>query len=120
MMTDDRDPLLQTLFADAQQDLDGEAFSARVMVQTRNMRYRIAAGFFCFVMVLATGAWFLAIPQELALLVAQVLTSALIDLGDSWVAWVLAPVNNIGSLLVISAKALRVAWKKIVGASYAH
>jgi hypothetical protein len=120
MMTDDRDPLLQTLFAEAQQDLDGEIFIDRVMAQTRTMRYKAIAGFICVTLILATCAWLLAIPQELAELFAQVLTRSLIDLGDSWLAWMLAPVNNIGSLLVLSAKVLRMAWKKVVYTSYAR
>jgi hypothetical protein len=120
MMTDDRDPLLQTLFAEAHSDLDGEVFITQVLAKTQTMRYRIVAGLFCFAMILATGAWYLAIPQELAQLAAQVLTTSLIDLGDSWLAWLFAPVNNIGSLLVITVKAFRVLWKKLIGASYAH
>lgn len=119
-MTDYRDPLLQTLFAEAQHDLDDEIFTARVMAQTRNLKYGVIAGFFCVTLMFAACAWYFAIPQELAQLVTQVLTTSLIDLGDSWLAWLLAPVNNIGSLLIIGAKALRVAWKKIVGASYAY
>ena len=90
------------------------------MAQTRGVRIRIVAGFACVTLMFAACAWYFAIPQELAQLVAQVLTRSLIDLGDRWLAWVLAPVNNIGSLLVISAKAVRVAWKKVRGASYAY
>lgn len=120
MMTDDRDPLLQTLFAEAQHDLDGEAFTALVMTQTRNLQYRLIAGLICVALMLATCAWLLAIPQEFGQLIAQLLSRSLIDLGDSWIAWLFLPVNNIGSLLIVSVNAIRVFRKKFIGASYSH
>ncbi len=119
MMTDERDPLLQTLFAEAQHDLDGEIFTAHVMAQTRFLRYRVVAACICVALILATGVWFLAIPFELAQLMAQVLATTLIDLGDSWLAWLFSPVNNIAALLVLSVKAIRIGRKKIIRASYA-
>ncbi|MCH7816334.1 MAG: hypothetical protein IIC60_07175, partial [Proteobacteria bacterium] len=62
-----------------------------------------------------------ALPfQELAALIAQGLTISLMDLGDSWIAWVFAPINNIASLLLLSVKAIRVFRKKIINASYAN
>ncbi|MDP7357226.1 MAG: hypothetical protein QF828_02225 [Pseudomonadales bacterium] len=120
MMTDDRDPLLQTLFEEAGHDLDGGAFTARVVAQTRILRYRAVVGLSSVALMLAVGAWFFAVPVEIAQLITQVLTISLIDLGDSWIAWLLSPINNIASLVVLSVKSIRVARKKITGASYAN
>ena len=120
MMTDDRDPFLQTLFAEAQHDLDGEVFTAQVMAQMRFLRYRSVAPWIFVALMLAAGAWFFAIPLEVAQLIAQVLTITLIDLGDSWLAWLFSPINNIAALLIISVKAIRIGRKKIIGASYAN
>jgi len=121
MMTDDRDSLLQTLFAEAQDDLDGEAFTAQVMARTRSLRYRAAAGWICLALVLVACCWLLAIPlQGFAQLVTQGLDTTLIDLGDSWLAWSFSPVNNVAALLVLSVKAIRVGRKKILVASYAN
>ncbi|MCZ6501053.1 MAG: hypothetical protein O6945_00900 [Gammaproteobacteria bacterium] len=121
MMTDDRDPLLQTLFAEAQRELDGEAFTAHVMARTRSQRYQVIAGWFGVALVLAACTWLLALPiQEFAQLIVQGLAITLIDLGDSWLAWLFSPVNNIAGLLVLSVKAIRIIRKKIIGASYAN
>lgn len=120
MMTDDRDPFLQTLFAEAQHDLDAEAFTSQVMAQTRSRRYRTLAGLACAALILAAVAWYLAIPLEFAQLITQLLAITLVDLGDSWLAWLFSPVNNIAGLLIISVKAIRVARKKIMRASYAN
>ncbi len=112
MMTDGRDPLLQSLFAEARHDLDGEMFSTQVMAKTRFLRYRVVVAGLCIALILAAGAWFLAIPVEVAQLVAQVLATTLVDLGDSWLAWLFSPVNNIAALLVLSVKAIRMGRKK--------
>jgi hypothetical protein len=39
----------------------------------------------------------------------------LINLGDGWLASILSPVNTIGSLVIITAKAVRMGQKKIMG-----
>ena len=119
-MADDRDPLIETLFAEAGRDLDGAAFTARMLARTRGRKYRMLAGWLSAGLVLAASIWLLAIPlQEIAQLIAQGLTVSLFDLGEGWLAWFLLPVNNIASLLVLSVKAMRIVRKKIKNASYA-
>ena len=119
-MTEEPNSLLETVFAEAQHDLDGEAFTARVMARTRTLRYRAAAGWMGVVLALLVGGWLFALPlQEFTVLIAQGLTIPLIELGETWIAWVLSPINNIGSLIVLSVKAFRVGRKKIISASYA-
>ena len=118
-MTDDRDPRLHALFAEARHELDGETFTAQVMAKSRFMRYRVWGPWIGIALMLAAGAWYLAIPLELAQLMAQALTTTLIDLGGGWLAWVFSPVNNIAALLVLLVKAIRVGRKRLIGASYA-
>ncbi len=119
-MTNDRDPLLHSLFADADGELDGEAFSARVMARLRFQRIRIVVPWICVALLLAAGAWFLAIPLEVAQLFAQILSTVLIDLGDGWLAWLFSPVNNIAAFLVLGVKALRAFRNKLIGMTYAR
>jgi hypothetical protein len=114
-MTEELDPRLQSLFVQARQDLDGEAFTALVMARTRYARYRLPAVYTVIVLALVACALLLTPSlQEFSLLVARALTASLIDLGDGWLAVVLSPVNTIGSLLIIAAKAVRVGQKKIM------
>jgi hypothetical protein len=113
MMTDDRDPHLQNLFAEAEEELEAEVFTSRVLVQARQFRVRIVAGWSLGALTLAFIAWLLDIPQELPQLVAQSLTATLVDLGDSWLSWLFAPINNIASLIVLSVRALHVGMKKL-------
>lgn len=119
MTSDERDPLLQTLFADAQQELTEETFTAKVMSRSRFSRYRVLIPWVGIALLLAAGAWFLGIPVEVAQFVAQVLNTTLFELGEGWLAWTLAPVNNVAALVVIVVKAIRIGRRKIIGGSYA-
>ena len=113
MMTDDRDPHLQNLFAEAEEELEAEVFTSRVLAQARKFKYQIMAGWSLAALTLAFIAWLLEIPQELPQFVAQSLTTTLVDLGDSWLSWLFSPVNNIASLIVLSVRALHVGMKKL-------
>jgi hypothetical protein len=120
MIDDDRDPLLQSLFDDVELNLDGKAFSAVVIARTRARRVRVAAaGIFVAVVLLIGAAQFAASGHEFARLLAVGLATTLVDLGDTWLAWIFSPLNTVGSLIIVSAKAIRVGRKKIVSASYA-
>lgn len=121
-MTEHRDPLLQTLFAvepTVQDDRDAQVFTAGVMARTRRLIYKVAGVLAAVFVVLLLCIWVFAIPlQEVVQLVTQTVSATLFDLGDGWVSWVFAPVNNIASLIVISLKAARMVHKKILRASY--
>lgn len=117
-MTDDRDPTLRVLFADATQDFAGAAFTAQVMAQTK-LRYSAVAGRIGVSLVLASCAWLLATPlQDAVHLVAQNLAPlsmvvSLIDVDNRWLAQMLSPVNNIASMTALGLVGLRIAYKKV-------
>lgn len=120
MMTNNQDQLLQTVFAEARQDLDGTAFTARIMSRTRKFLYLLALGGIAVAGILLTGAWLIfGMPLlEFAVMISNVLTTTLIDLGEGWLALVFMPINNIASLVIITARAIHLGWKKISGASF--
>lgn len=118
MTADDHDLLLQSLFVEEQPVLDGEVFTACLVAKIRKLRYRPVAGLAGVALVMAVVVWLFAIPtREVAQFIAQGLTLTILDLGEGWLSWVLSPVNNLAGLLVLSVKAIRVARKKIIGAS---
>lgn len=121
MMTDDRDPMLETLFAEAESELDGELFTAQAIAQPLKFKHRLLAVGVCVALVFGLCAWLLAAPvQEFVVLLTQFLGTSLFDLGESSLTGVLSPVNNLASGLVLTAKLLRVGWKRITGATYAY
>jgi hypothetical protein len=119
MMTKYREPDLHSLFDQANRELEGERITARVVAQTRT-RVMTRAALALVVMLLSLlVAWqLLALPLlEFAVLVSQLLTNPLVDLGEGWVALAFLPVNNLASLLVLSTKGVLIAWKKLTGSS---
>ena len=116
-MTDDRDATLQILFANAEQDLPGEAFAAGVMSQVGTVRHSAVMVWVwvCVGLVTALCAGLLIPPlRDAAHLLTQSLTSSLITLDDRLLAQLLSPVNNLGALLALGLFGLRVAYRKIV------
>jgi len=120
MIIENQDQMLQSVFAEARQDLDGEAITARVMAKTRRQLYLLAAGVLSLVAALLAGTWLVfGLPLlEFAVLISQFLTMTLVDLGEGWLALVFMPVNNIASLFIVTAKAIHMGWKKIIGVSF--
>ena len=121
MMADDRDPFLESLFAEAKAELDGESFTSEAIAQPQRLKHRLLAGGVCVALLLGLCVWQLALPvQEFALLFTQVLGTSLLELGDGTLAWILSPVNNIASGLILLGKIVRVGWKRITAATYAY
>ncbi len=113
-MTDDRDPMLQTLFANAEQDLAGEAFAAQVMSKTGKLRRGAVVGWVCAGLVLAACAWLLATPlQDTVHLLTQNLTLSLISLDDLLLAQVLSPLNNVAFVVALGLIGVRIVYRKI-------
>ena len=121
-MTEPRDPLLESLFAEAEQQLEGAALTARVLARTRNFKILLLAGGAATALAALAGTWlFFGIPLfEFAVLIAAVLTTPLVELGEGWLALALLPVNTFASVLILSLKVMRVLQKKIFGASFTN
>lgn len=122
MITDNQDQLLKSVFAEARQDLDGEALTSKIMAKTRRVLFMLAAGVLSVALILVGGVWWMfGMPLlDFAVLISQFLTMTLLDLGEGWLALVFTPLNNIASLLIISAKAIHLGWKKLLGASFSN
>lgn len=119
-MTEERDPQLQALFAEAKQELVDEEFTARVLTSTRRFQYRVfGAGAGLTALVLVLVAVFSAPLMTVSLLLSQVLSTELVVVGSSQLAWFLAPINNIGAAAVLLLKVLRMIMKKARSSSYA-
>ena len=114
-MTNDRDAVLLELFTEADRTLDDGAFTESVLKRTYGLVVRLgllAVGI--AIVVLASALVMGLSPWTVAQQLSNVLTTSLIDLGEGWAAWILAPVNSIGGALVISAKGARMLYKRFL------
>ena len=119
MMSEFRDPTLETLFSEANQELEGETITAQVMNRTRNRLVTLAAGGTLVTLVALLLGWYVFSVSllEFAVLVSQFLTNPLINLGEGWMGLVFLPINNLASLSVLLTKISLTAWKRLTGTS---
>jgi hypothetical protein len=118
-MSNERDPHLQALFARADETLDGPGFTDQVMqLRRRRKIQRLLVVMLAATALLILTSQFLQTLQSVALVSTQVLSIELIDLGGSSISWILAPVNNLATLLVIIGKGLKMSWDKVRHSSY--
>ena len=88
-MKDGWDANLQTLFADANTELDGEVFTGRTMSKTRSLRNRLIVALFTLALIAVASVLIFEIPMlGLAQQASKMLTITMFDLGDSWAAWI--------------------------------
>lgn len=113
-MTEDRDPLLQSLFANAEQDLREETFTNQVMVRAGQLRRRSLVMWICVDLAIVICVWLLAAPLQAAVnLLLPSLTTSLVDLDNRLLAELLLPVNNVASVLALVAIGLRSAYRRL-------
>ncbi len=113
-MTTDRDPQLESLFQDAEEEFPDEAFTSRVMSAVNIRRRRSIVGWVISGLVLVSCAWCLVlILQDAVFLLTQVLPETIIDMDNRWAAQLLAPVNSVSGLLGLAAVGLWVAFRKL-------
>lgn len=113
-MNDDRDPMLQELFANAEQDLVAEAFVDRISLQTNKLKRRTLAWRIGLGVTFAICAWLLAAPiHDVVGLLTQGITTPLITLDGGQIAVIFSPVNNFASALALSFLGLWVAYRSL-------
>ncbi len=112
-MTNDRDPVLQKLFAESEEDLDGDVFTARVMSQAGRVNRVSIARRLVLGILLLVCAWFAAAPLlHASALLTQGLLAPLLPLESGLFTLLLAPVNSYAAglalvLLVVAAACRR-------------
>lgn len=113
-MTTDRDPVLQSLFVAAQQEMAGDAFTERLMSRIGKLRRRTLSAWIGVGFVVAVAAWLLTGPVVSAVnLGAQFLPKSLIELDNQVLADVVAPVNSVAILVAVGILGLRAIYRKI-------
>lgn len=114
-MNSDRIAGLESLFADRNEELEGQEFTHQVMSRTRRIRNYLLVSLAALAIISVLSVWLFDIPiPGIVMRVSEALTTTLFDLGESWVAWILAPINNVGGLLLVSWKILRIIRKKVI------
>jgi len=113
-MTEERDPLLQALFADSHAEATDDEFTRNVMTKTYALRQKlIATGTVAGVLLILYTVLFGAPLQDFAILIAQFLSTNIINIGESWIALLISPLNSFAGLLALLFKGLLALQKKL-------
>ncbi len=107
-MTDDRDPLVQSLFADAAEDLQDDAFTAAVMARLAKLQRRAILRRVMLAAALTFAALLLAAPvQEVVVPLVQLLAGPLVAVENQTVAQLILPFNTVAFPLALGLLVLR-------------
>ena len=118
-MSEERDPYLQSLFAE-QDELDHADFLSDFQQEIQRLeRLRwLSAALLGAVLILIL--WLMSEPlYVLGVSLTLSLTAPIIEMGDGLISLMLSPVNNVASILILTAKLGWSLWKRVRTESYA-
>lgn len=114
-MSDDRDPFLESLFAQTSVELNEDNFIERVMATVEKRRRNILIGRIGFVVLLVVLDLLLSAPLQNSVgAVTQALSTSLLDISNEWLAVIVAPLNSIAGIIGMLLLGLHTIYRKMV------
>lgn len=114
-MNEERDPILESLFVQADRELIDEKFTARVMAGIDRRRRTMLIGRLSVIGLLIVLELLLNAPiQNSVGTVAGVLGSGLFQLDNEWAAYALGPLNSIAGLIGLTLLGLNFLFRKVL------
>jgi len=99
-MNDARDPLLESLFAQAESAPADDNFIAEVMANIDKRHRNVFIGRIAIVALLVTFELVMASPmQNFVGVIAETMSTSLIEVTNEWLSTAVAPVNSIAGLM---------------------
>ena len=114
-MTDERDPQLEALFADAQIETPNGAFADKVMEDVAHRRRNLLFTRAMIVLAIIALEVLLNAPIQGAIgSFIDVIGRPIIDLDDGWLAMALAPVNSAAGIVGALLLGLHFLYRKVL------
>ena len=114
-MSDERDPFLESLFAEARSEPKQDDFGKRVMASVARRRRNVLAGRIGFVLVLAAFELLFSAPLQNSIgAVTQALSTSLLEISNEWLALLVAPLNSVAGILGILLVGLHLVYRRMV------
>ena len=99
-MNDERDPRLEALFGEAEQELSDDRFTTQVMASVERRRRRVLAGRLGIAATIVAFELMLSAPLQSSVgVLTDALAAPLIDVGNHWLALISAPLNSVAGLI---------------------
>ena len=113
-MSTARDPNLQKLFTQAEQDFHDDSFAADVLRQIDRERRRMLLVWFALIILALTCLAFLASPVLAAFgMATRALPIPLLEIETEWLRLLLSPINRVAAAIAVAALGLRKFFRRI-------
>ena len=114
-MNNERDPLLESLFAQAECEPANDNFQAAVMANIAKRRRNVFIGRFAIVALLIVFELVMSSPmQNFVGTVTEALSTSLFEINNEWIAVAVAPLNNIAGLIGMLLLGMHHFYRKMV------
>ena len=114
-MNDERDPLLESLFSQAECELVEDKFTVQVMDRVQKRRRNVLIGRFAIVALIIVLELLLSTPlQNTAGVITQALGTSLIEVESEWLTLVFAPLNSIAGLIGMLLLGMQFFYRRMV------
>ena len=110
-----RDPFVENLFAEAEQDLIDHAFVESLMMKIRQRRRKVMIGRLALVALLVVIELLLNAPLQSSVgTLTQMLGTELLELSNEWVSAIVSPINSVAGLLGMMFLAIHTLYRRMV------
>ncbi len=114
-MNDERDPLLESLFSQAERELVEDKFTVQVMDRVKKRRRNVLIGRFAIVALIIVLELLLSAPlQNTAGVITQALSTSLIEVENEWLTLVFAPLNSVAGLIGMVLLGMQFLYRRMV------
>lgn len=114
-MNDERDPVIEALFANAEKTLEGDVFADRVMAGVNRRHRRIVGIRVAIILALVILELVTSDPiQDYVGTATQLLSMQLLDLGDNWLSALFSPLNSVLGVVGLILIGMQFVYRRIV------
>jgi hypothetical protein len=114
-MSDERDPLLESLFAEAAIESADEEFNNAVMENVKRRRRNVLIGRVSIVALIVLFELLLSSPMQNSIgTMTAALSMSLVDLQAGWFASAVAPLNSIAGLIGMLLLGVHALYRKLI------
>lgn len=114
-MSDERDPFLESLFAQATTELDEKMFTEQLRARIEKRRRNVLAGRVTLVALIVMFEFVFSAPLQNSVgALTDALSTSLLTIGNEWLAAVVAPLNSVAGILGMLLLGLHTIYMKMV------
>ena len=114
-MNNERDPLLESLFLQAEQELIDEDIRTKVMAGIDRRRRRILIGRLSIIGLLIVFELFMNTPlQDSVGTLTRTMSTTLIPLQNEWLTYALGPLNSIAGVVGVTLLGVHFLFRKVL------